>query len=104
MVSSFREDEFGKLQTTALRSGKPPTHSAHILVEDGDAHHDRAVEAGAKVVYALRTEGFRRPRLRLPGPRRPPVELRNVRSLEVVNNPRQSRGLIGERLEGANTP
>ena len=58
MIGSFREDEFGKLQTTPRRSGGLPTQSPYIVVEDADAHHDRAVKAGAKVVYALRTEDY----------------------------------------------
>ena len=29
------------------------TQSAYIIVADADAHHDRAVAAGAKVVYPL---------------------------------------------------
>ncbi len=58
MVGSVRDDEFAKLQTTPKRSGSLPTQSPYIVVEDADAHHDRAVKAGAKVVYALRTEDY----------------------------------------------
>jgi uncharacterized glyoxalase superfamily protein PhnB len=53
MLGSQRDDEFGKLLKTPGDAGGNGTQSAYIVVADADAHHDRAVAAGAKVVYPL---------------------------------------------------
>ena len=53
MLGSQRDDDFGKLQKTPAEVGGIGTQSAYIIVADADAHHDRAVAAGAKVVYPL---------------------------------------------------
>jgi uncharacterized glyoxalase superfamily protein PhnB len=58
MVGSARDDEFGKLQRTPAEAGGFGTQSPYVIVADADAHHARAVAAGAKVVYALRTEDY----------------------------------------------
>jgi uncharacterized glyoxalase superfamily protein PhnB len=57
MIGSCRDDEFGKLQKTARDLGGG-SQSPYVIVEDADAHHDRAVAAGADVVYALRSEDY----------------------------------------------
>ena len=53
MLGSARDDEFGKLMKTPAQVGGVSTQSAYIVVADADAHHARAVAAGAKVVYPL---------------------------------------------------
>ena len=58
MLGSARDDEFGKLQKPPSDVGGVGTQSAYVIVADADAHHARAVAAGAKVVYALRTEDY----------------------------------------------
>jgi uncharacterized glyoxalase superfamily protein PhnB len=57
MLGSARDDAFGKLQRP-VAPGEVPTQSPYVIVPDVDAHHDRAVAAGAKVVYALRDEPY----------------------------------------------
>ena len=50
MLGSAREDAFGQLQKPLDASGAPVSKSAYIIVTDVDAHHARAVAAGAQVV------------------------------------------------------
>lgn len=49
MLGSWRDDDFGKLQKTPAQVGGVGTQSAYVIVDDVDAHHARAVEAGAEV-------------------------------------------------------
>lgn len=58
MLGSARDDEFGKMQRTPAQAGGVGTQSPYVIVPDADAHHERAVAAGAKVVYALRDEPY----------------------------------------------
>jgi uncharacterized glyoxalase superfamily protein PhnB len=58
MLGSARDDAFGKLQKTPAQVGGVGTQSAYIIVPDADAHHARAVAAGAKVVYPLTDEDY----------------------------------------------
>jgi uncharacterized glyoxalase superfamily protein PhnB len=48
MLGSARNDEFGKLQKSPADVGGVGTQSPYIIVPDADAHHARAVAAGAK--------------------------------------------------------
>lgn len=57
MLGSARDDDFGKLQKPPALGGAA-TQSAYIIVPDADAHHARALAAGARVVYPLRTEDY----------------------------------------------
>jgi uncharacterized glyoxalase superfamily protein PhnB len=52
MVGSVRNDEFGRLQKTPAQLGGVGTQSPYVIVPDVDAHHARAVAAGAKVTMA----------------------------------------------------
>lgn len=52
MLGTAREDEFGALQSPLEDVNAPVSQSAYIIVSDVDAHHDRAVAAGANVVVA----------------------------------------------------
>ncbi|HTF33786.1 MAG TPA: VOC family protein [Myxococcota bacterium] len=58
MLGTARDDEFGKLQRTPAQVGGVGTQSPYIIVPDADAHHARAVAAGAKVMYAIRDEPY----------------------------------------------
>ena len=56
MVGSARDDEFGRLQRTPAQVGGVGTQSPYVIVPDVDAHHARAVAAGATVSMAPRDE------------------------------------------------
>ena len=58
MLGEARDDEFGRLQKTPAQVGGVGTQSPYVVVRDADAHHARAVAAGARVVYALRDESY----------------------------------------------
>ncbi len=60
MLGSARDDEFGRLQKTPAEVGGVGTGSAYIVVADIDAHHARAVAAGAEIVRPLADQGFGR--------------------------------------------
>jgi uncharacterized glyoxalase superfamily protein PhnB len=57
MLGSARDDAFGALQPAA-DPARPVTQSAYIVVPDADAHHARAVAAGAQIVMPLKTEDY----------------------------------------------
>ncbi len=57
MLGSAREDAFGAQQAPA-DPAHPVTQSAYVVVPDADAHHARAVAAGAVVVMPLKTEDY----------------------------------------------
>ncbi|MGE0354401.1 MAG: VOC family protein [Gemmatimonadales bacterium] len=50
MLGSARDDEFGRMQPAPRGPDTLVTQSAYIIVPDVDAHHARAVKAGARVV------------------------------------------------------
>ena len=52
MLGSARDDAFGQLQKPLGTPDAPVSKSAYIIVTDIDAHHARAVAAGATVVMA----------------------------------------------------
>jgi len=58
MLGSARADEFGRLQKTPAEVGGVGTGSPYVVVDDPDAHHAKAVAAGAKVVIELKTEDY----------------------------------------------
>jgi uncharacterized glyoxalase superfamily protein PhnB len=58
MLGSYSDDGFGKLQKTTRLLGGIGTQSPYIIVPDADAHHARAVAAGAEVVYPLTDEDY----------------------------------------------
>jgi uncharacterized glyoxalase superfamily protein PhnB len=49
MLGSSRDDEFGKLQAPLASSDAVVAQSPYIVVEDVDAHHKRALAAGAVI-------------------------------------------------------
>lgn len=58
MLGSIRDDEFGKLHGTPQGLGGVNTQSAYVIVADANAHHARAVAAGARVVHPLVDEDY----------------------------------------------
>lgn len=58
MLGSAGEDEFGALQKPPSTPGSPVTQSAYIVVAEIDKHYERAVEAGAEVVMAIKDEDY----------------------------------------------
>ena len=50
MVSSARDDAFGKMQRPLESRDAPVPQSPYLIVTDVDAHHARALAAGAEVV------------------------------------------------------
>jgi uncharacterized glyoxalase superfamily protein PhnB len=49
---------FDELMTTPRQTGGRSTQSAYVIVEDPDAHHARAVAAGAEVVMPLEDKDY----------------------------------------------
>jgi len=58
MLGPVRDDAFGRLQRTPADAGGFATQSPYVIVADVDAHHARAVAAGARVVHPLRDEDY----------------------------------------------
>ena len=52
IVSSAHDDEFGRLQRPLESRDAPVPQSPYVIVTDVDAHHARALAAGAEVVQA----------------------------------------------------
>lgn len=57
MLSSARDDEFGKFQKTPAALGGA-TQSPYIVILDVDELHERAVAAGARIVMPLKDEPY----------------------------------------------
>jgi uncharacterized glyoxalase superfamily protein PhnB len=58
MLGSASDDGFGRLQKPPRDVGGVGTQSAYVVVPDPDAHHARAVAAGARVVMALEDKDY----------------------------------------------
>ncbi len=58
MLGSAREDEFGQMQRPPESADAPVSQSPYVIVMDVDAHHARAVEAGADVVMPLEDKDY----------------------------------------------
>jgi len=72
ILSSVRSDERERHATEPAMAG------IYLVLDDTDAHHDRAVAAGAEILRPVR------PRARLPGLLRPATPERNVWNSERV--------------------
>lgn len=57
MIGPVRDDAFGQWQSTASDLGGN-SQSAYVIVDDVDAHHEKAVAAGAKIVMPLKAEDY----------------------------------------------
>jgi uncharacterized glyoxalase superfamily protein PhnB len=53
-----KKEPWQKLQTSPLDAGGGNTQSVCVFVDDCDAHHARAVEHGANIIRAPRTEDY----------------------------------------------
>ncbi|MEL7061151.1 MAG: VOC family protein [Acidobacteriota bacterium] len=58
MLGSDRDDAFSKMQRPPSDAGGPVHQSPYLVVEDADAHHQRAVEAGATIVRPLEDQEY----------------------------------------------
>lgn len=58
MLSSAREDDFGKFIKPPASTGGVGTQSAYVIVNDADEHYARAVAAGAVIVRDIQDEGY----------------------------------------------
>lgn len=58
MLGSWRDDEIGALQTIPEALSGRVTSSVYVVVDDADAHHARAVAAGAPVMLPPRDEPY----------------------------------------------
>jgi uncharacterized glyoxalase superfamily protein PhnB len=58
MLGSAREDAFGQLQRPLPGPDAPVHQSAYVVVADVDAHHERAVRAGARVIAKPQDQGY----------------------------------------------
>lgn len=58
MLSSVREDEFGKLQAPPGTANEIVCQSPYIIVQDIDEHYRHAVETGARIVMPLTAEDY----------------------------------------------
>lgn len=58
MLGTARDDAFGKLQRPPADVGGVGTQSPYVIVPDADAHHARAVAAGARVVHPLEDKDY----------------------------------------------
>jgi uncharacterized glyoxalase superfamily protein PhnB len=58
MLGSANNNEFSKLVKSPAESGGIGSQSVYIVVADVDAHHARAVNAGAEIVIAIKDEDY----------------------------------------------
>lgn len=58
MLGSDVDSEFGRHMAMPAETGGRETQTAYIVVDDADAHHDRAVAAGAEIVMPLKDEDY----------------------------------------------
>jgi uncharacterized glyoxalase superfamily protein PhnB len=58
MLGSHREDDFGRLMALPGEIGNRETQCPYMVVENADAHHARAVAAGADVIMAPEDQDY----------------------------------------------
>lgn len=58
MLGSARDTEFDTLQKPPAATGGTVTQSPYIIVDDVDAHHAHALEAGAEVVMSPEEQDY----------------------------------------------
>ena len=58
MLGSARNDEYGKLVRPPRDLGGVGSQGPYVIVEDADAHHSRAVAAGAEIVMDLEDASY----------------------------------------------
>lgn len=60
MLGAVRETDLDSLMRQPDEVGGVETQSCYVVVDDADAHHERAVAAGAEVVLPLKSDGLGR--------------------------------------------
>ena len=50
MTGTWRDDDFGRMQKTPRDVGGVVTQSVYVVIDDVDAHHARALAAGATIM------------------------------------------------------
>jgi len=58
MLGPNVKSEFGRLMTLPNSVGGLSTQATYVIVDDADAHHARAVAAGATIVIPLKDEDY----------------------------------------------
>lgn len=58
MLGSANNNDFSKLVKSPAESGSIGSQSVYIVVPDVDAHHAKAVKAGAEIVIAIQDEDY----------------------------------------------
>ncbi len=58
MLGSENDNEYGKLLRTPKALNGFNTQAPYIVVEDVDAHYQRAIAAGAKIVLDIKDEDY----------------------------------------------
>ena len=58
MLGQARDDVYGATQKSPAEVGGYNTQSPYVVVGDLDAHHARAVAAGAEIVMPLEDQGY----------------------------------------------
>lgn len=58
MLSSMRDDEFGRLMTHPDQTGGGETQSAYLIVDDADALYSSAKAADAEIVMDIKNEDY----------------------------------------------
>ena len=90
MLGSVREDPFAQWTGTVRETGGKNTMCCYLVVDDVDAHHDRAKAAGAEIVDEPRP-GVRRAQRCVPRSGGPPLALRKLRPLGAC---RRAAGIV----------
>jgi uncharacterized glyoxalase superfamily protein PhnB len=58
MLSSANDSEFGKFVKPPRDLGGIGSQSPYIIIQDADAHYDRAIAAGAEIVLEIKDEEY----------------------------------------------
>ncbi len=58
MLGSENNNEYGKLLRTPKELNGLNTQAPYIIVEDIDEHYEKAVQAGAEIVIAIKDEDY----------------------------------------------
>ena len=53
MLGTATDEDFGRLQKPPIQLGGVCSQSAYVIVEDADKHYQRAVDAGAEIVFDI---------------------------------------------------
>ena len=85
MLGSVRSDEYGQ-QVTTVRSGGRPTSATYVIVDDVEAHAERARSAGAEITIEPEAQDYGGSN-HLQGLRGEPLELRELQPVDLRRGP-----------------